>query len=155
MSSNPGCPTVPDLYRWDSGTKEINGTILGTRPGHGSLKTLAQAILAVPSQRSNAGQRVGQTPDECPTEKAEVGQKPESGVPAVPPDPAAITYARTLLVSCPEQRRTLHCWHCSRCSETRVCKAWRIRRADVEFFRRHEKPYSLYLVEEFSTEVFQ
>ena len=36
----------------------------------------------------------------------------------------------------------------SRCDKTRSCMAWRVRRADVEFFRQSEKPYSLYLVEE-------
>ena len=69
--------------------------------------------------------------------------------------PAAIAHARSLLVSCPGRKTPLHCWHCSRCSGADTCLSWRTRRADVEFFRRHEKPYSLYLVEEFPTEVFQ
>ena len=62
--------------------------------------------------------------------------------------PAALAHARSLLVACPVQRRGLHCWYCSRCSEVARCTAWRSRRHDVEFFRNSEKPYSLYLVEE-------
>lgn len=71
------------------------------------------------------------------------------------PSPAAIAYARSLLVTCPAQRRKLHCWHCSRCSGAESCAAWRGLRRDVDFFRSSGQPYSLYLVEEFSAEVFQ
>ena len=72
------------------------------------------------------------------------------------PDPAALAHAKRMLVSCPVQGQSLHCWYCSRCSEAGKCPAWRGRRADVEFFRKSEKPYSLYLVEEMeSGEVLQ
>ena len=72
------------------------------------------------------------------------------------PDPAALAHAKRMLVSCPVQGRSLHCWYCSRCSEAGKCPAWRGRRADVEFFKKSEKPYSLYLVEEMeSGEVLQ
>ncbi|MDL2279237.1 hypothetical protein LJC15_01055 [Desulfovibrio sp. OttesenSCG-928-G11] len=63
------------------------------------------------------------------------------------PSAAELDHARRMLVACPVQRRKLHCWYCSRCSEAARCVAWRARRQDVEFFRNSEKPSSLYLVE--------
>ena len=68
------------------------------------------------------------------------------------PDPAALAHAQRMLISCPVQGRSLHCWYCSRCSEAGTCSAWRSRRADVEFFRKSEKPYSLNLLEEMEAE---
>jgi hypothetical protein len=69
---------------------------------------------------------------------------------AIPPDPAALAYARSLLVKCPAQGKNLHCWWCSRCSgmESDKCKAWHIYRDEVEFFKRSDAPYSFALVEE-------
>jgi hypothetical protein len=52
-----------------------------------------------------------------------------------------------MLVDCPATGGKLHCWNCSRCPATETCQAWRGHRADVEFFRQSEKPYSLHLVE--------
>ena len=150
MSSKYPCPTVPPLYTWDSGTKDLSGTDCGTTAGQGSIKALAQAFLAVPLKRDKVGQEAGQGEKSCPTKDTALGQT------FSPPDPAALAHARRMLVSCPVQGRSLHCWYCSRCSEAGKCPAWRSRRADVEFFRKSEKPYSLYLVEEMeSGEVLQ
>lgn len=67
MSGNRACPTVPPLYRWDSGTKSNSGTSLGTNAGQVSLKALALAVLAVPSRRDKVGQEAGQSEKSCPT----------------------------------------------------------------------------------------
>lgn len=157
MSSEIACPTVPPLYTWDSGTKENAGTNLGTRAGQASLKALAQAILTVPLERDKMGQEVGQGQNSVPRAKEPVGQKIAHSSPLgeeilslekYDPTPAQLAYARRMLVDCSTTGGKLHCWHCSRCSKAQVCTAWHSRRADVEFFRQSEEPYSLYLVEE-------
>ena len=68
---------------------------------------------------------------------------------------AALAHARRLLVPCPATGGKLHCWHCSRCDKARSCRAWRGRRADVEFFRQSEEPFSLFLVEQEACGVIQ
>lgn len=71
------------------------------------------------------------------------------------PSAAELDHARHQLVACPVQKRRLHCWYCSRCSEAVRCTAWRPRRQDVEFYRQSEKPSSLYLVESGKVGVLQ
>jgi hypothetical protein len=65
------------------------------------------------------------------------------------PDPAALAHARRMLLHCPALRVKVHCWWCSRCSggESGQCKAWHSHRAEVEFFRRSDAPYSLLVAE--------
>lgn len=88
---------------------------------------------------------------ECPIQKNDTEKDQPSfqpaALPADPPTPEQIAHARRMLVSCPVQRRRLHCWHCSRCDKAVSCAAWRTRRADVESFRHRESPYSLHLLD--------
>ena len=51
MSSKQSCPTVPPLYTWDSGTRGCERDSKWDKPGTGSLKSLALAVLSVPPER--------------------------------------------------------------------------------------------------------
>ena len=135
-----------------------SGTDLGTEAGQGSIKALAQAFLAVPLDRDKVGQGVGQAEKSCPTPTGTVGQEIVPVTIAAAggePTPEQIAHARRMLVNCPFTGGKLHCWHCSRCDDAGTCRAWRIRRRDVELFRNCEAPYSLFLVESGATEVSQ
>ncbi|MCL1916140.1 MAG: hypothetical protein FWG17_05490 [Desulfovibrionaceae bacterium] len=65
------------------------------------------------------------------------------------PTLAMFDHARAMLVTCPEKRRRLHCWNCSRCARMRRCMAWARVRGVVEGYRRQglPKPYSVILTE--------
>lgn len=77
-----------------------------------------------------------------------VDEVPPTITTADTPTPEQLAHARRLVVDCPIQGRGLHCWHCSRCGDTRTCSAWRGLRSEVERLKHSGKPYSLTLVEE-------
>ena len=132
------------------------GTSTGTAIGTTSLKALALKQLQKQKQVQSQVQPQVQSLSPCtyPDLATGTASSPDSGEPT--PTPEQIAHAQRMLVDCPSTGGKLHCWHCSRCGDARRCMAWRSRRADVEFFRRSERPYSLYLVEEMAApEVLQ
>ena len=52
-----------------------------------------------------------------------------------------------MLVDCFITGGKIHCWYCAACPDSETCRAWSPRRADVEFFRTSDKPFSLLLME--------
>lgn len=139
-----------------SDTKKEKETLFGDFPH--KEKEIAQVSSEDPlsvrhcgnplSQKGNEEKAVGRAYGEKDFPVESVGGNDE-------PTPAQLDHARRMLVDCPSTGGKLHCWHCSRCDDTRTCSAWRTRRHDVEFFRKSGEPYSLFLVECGAVEVVQ
>ena len=167
MNSKSVCPTVPPLYTWDSGTRDVERDNSWDKSGTRSLKSLAQAVLAVPAHRDNVGQGAGQSEKSCPTATSPPGTRfvpsdltikgtETTGHPAptaYTPTSEQITHAERMLVDCPSTPGVkVHCWYCSRCDRVSQCRAWRHLSADVKWFKLSGPPYSLYVAETIQAE---
>ena len=92
----------------------------------------------------------GATFDGSRSRKEPLEEIPETSVFSLAeiPTPEEIAYAQKMLVDCFITGGKIHCWYCAACPDSETCRAWHPRRADVELFRKSDKPASLLLMEE-------
>ena len=107
--------------------------------GTPSLKSLAFKYLAEQKQ----------VPREVQAQvQAQVQPSQKCTYPTDEITPEEIAYAQKMLVDCFITGGKIHCWYCAACPDSETCRAWHPRRADVELFRKSDKPASLLLMEE-------